>query len=121
MSKVAKLEYSAAAVPEGTLWLRVMDDSMVRRGGEFSFPPDSTIVVDLTAKAMPGDPIVVALANEGRIVRRLASDGEQYFLEPLNPRYPTVPMPDDAKILGVVVEVHVRTNYVPGSGPWSVA
>jgi len=47
-----------------------------------------------------------------------AGVGCEYMLKPLNPRYPTTPMPPDACIVGIVVEVHiegVRVDIVPRS------
>jgi SOS-response transcriptional repressor LexA len=42
------------------------------------------------------------MTAEEAIFKQLEFDGEQYFLKPLNPRYPTMLMPADAKIAGVV-------------------
>jgi SOS-response transcriptional repressor LexA len=89
--------------------LRVHGDSMVDETGGLSFPDDSIIVVDPTATASPGDPVVVRRTKtEKTSFRLLEFYDRHYFLKPLNPRYPTVAMPDDARIIGVVIQVLVE-------------
>jgi SOS-response transcriptional repressor LexA len=102
-----------ASIDDGAFALRVRDDSMVDTAGSLSFPIDCIIVVDPSVTAAPGDHIVVRLkgAKEATF-RKLDFDGESHFLMPLNPRYPIAPMPEDARIVGVVVQMSIAV--VPG-------
>jgi hypothetical protein len=88
--------------------LRVRGDSMVDPGGK-SYPDGCLIVVDPTREAKSGDRIVVRLATaEEAVFKQYEFDGAQYLLKPLNPRYPIIPMPADAKIVGVVVMSQIQ-------------
>lgn len=99
----ATVIYADASVGRGAFALKVRGDSMVDPGGR-SYPDGCLIVVDPDRKAKPGERVVVRLATaEEAIFKQLEFDGAQYFLKPLNPRYPLLPMPADAKIVGVVV------------------
>jgi SOS-response transcriptional repressor LexA len=90
--------------------LRVHGDSMVSAAGGLSFPAESIIVVDPNIRAMPGYPVVVKLKDAKEVVFKIYEfDGHQYFLKPLNPRYPIVPLPADARIIGVVISVQLET------------
>ncbi|HEX3915525.1 MAG TPA: S24 family peptidase [Steroidobacteraceae bacterium] len=94
--------------------LRIRDDSMVNTGPGFSFPLDSIIIVDPSGDAHPGDHVIVKLSTAREpIFRMLDSDGQQRFLKPLNPRYPTTPVPADARIVGVVISVQTETWHAP--------
>lgn len=96
-------------VGEGSFALRVRGDSMVDTAGGISFPHGAIIVVDPTKRANPGDNVVVRLPGADEAVfKALEFDGAQYFLKPLNQRYPIIPMPFDALIVGVVVAVQVK-------------
>ena len=89
--------------------LRVRGDSMVDSAGAFSFPDGCMIVVNATLTAMPGDHVVVRLKGvQEAIFRKLECDGDVRFLKPLNPEYPNMSLPSDAKIAGVVTQVEVR-------------
>lgn len=99
----ATVVYADASIGAEAFALRVRGDSMVDPGGK-SYPDGCLIVVDPGRAAKPGDRIVVRLATaEAAVFKQLEFDGAQYFLKPLNPRYPIQPMPADAKIVGVVV------------------
>jgi Peptidase S24-like len=86
--------------------LCVENDEMVSGEGE-SFPPGCLIVVDPTAaaRALPGDYVIVRLKDAREaIFRTLEQDGPTLMLRPLNQDYPSMPLPADARIVGVVVE-----------------
>jgi SOS-response transcriptional repressor LexA len=102
----ATVVYADASVGQGAFALRVRGDSMVDSAGSLSFPDGCIIVVDPTIPPMPGDNVVVKLpAVEEAVFKTLELfDGKQH-LKPLNSRYPIAPMPEDAKIIGVVVAV----------------
>jgi SOS-response transcriptional repressor LexA len=102
----APFVFTTAAVDDDAFALRIRDDSMVDSAAPFSFPVDSIIVVDPSVTAAPGDHVVVRLKEaQEAIFRQLDFDGENHFLKPLNPLYPVAPLPLDARIVGVVVQV----------------
>lgn len=106
----AAVVYAAASAGDGAFALRVRGDSMVNIAGGPSFPAESIIVVDPTIEAMPGYPVVVKLKDALEAVFKIYEfDGKDYFLKPLNPRYPIAPMPADASIIGVVISVQSET------------
>lgn len=88
----------------GTFALRVEGDSMVNPAGMPSYPAETIIIVDPTREPKNGYPVIVKLADSPVAVFKILEkfDGKRH-LKPLNPRYPIVPMPDDARILGVVI------------------
>lgn len=90
----------------GTFALKVEGDSMMNPTGMPSFPADSIIIVDPTREPKPGYPVIVKLAAEPVAVFKILEiyDGKRH-LKPLNPRYPIAPMPDDARIVGVVISL----------------
>jgi SOS-response transcriptional repressor LexA len=93
---------------EGAFAMRVRGDSMVNPAGmPLTFPHDCIITVDPARKAKPGCPVLVEFQDGRTAFRMLELDGSQKCLKPLNPIYPAQPMPDDARITGVVVSVMV--------------
>ena len=93
-------------VKRHTYALRVRGDSMVAPHGD-SFPEGSIIVVEPELEPQTGDYVVVQQAGksgEETTFKRLVRDGDRYFLEPLNPRYPVAEMGRGATICGVVRE-----------------
>lgn len=96
--------------------LKVRGDSMENSSGEPSFPEGCIIVVDPSVEAAPGDHVIVQLTTATEAVfKTLEFDGQLYFLKPLNSRYPISPMPADARVVGVVVEVQNHKAIVPRS------
>jgi SOS-response transcriptional repressor LexA len=85
-------------VKKHTFALRVVGDSM-----EPEFPEGTVIVVEPDMQADPGD-FVVVRANGGLecTFKQLMKDGNDWYLKPINDRYPIKPMPKDAVIIGVV-------------------
>lgn len=105
--------YASDSVGIGAFGLRVRGDSMVDTTNGTGYPDGSIIVVDPTAETLPGDAVVVQLASANDAVFKILEfDGQQRFLKPLNPRYPIAAFPDDAQIIGRVVQV---TTLVPPS------
>jgi SOS-response transcriptional repressor LexA len=93
-------EWVTTTVPvkRHTFALRVVGDSM-----EPEFPDGTVIIVEPDMQADPGD-FVVVRANGGLecTFKQLMKDGNDWYLKPINDRYPIKPMPKDAVIIGVV-------------------
>ncbi|RYG57797.1 MAG: helix-turn-helix domain-containing protein [Alphaproteobacteria bacterium] len=89
-----------------TYALIVWGDSMVSSAGD-SFPEGSVLVIEPEMKAEPGDYVVAV--NEFREVtfKQLVKDGGEWYLKPLNVRYPVKPL-GNARVVGVVREVTKR-------------
>lgn len=92
----------------GTFALRVRGDSMASPAGMPSYPAGCVIIVDPTKEPKSGSAVIVKLADTPEAVFKILElyDGKRH-LKPLNPRYGgVVPMPVDARIVGVVVLMH---------------
>lgn len=89
---------ATVAVRRHTFALRVEGDSM-----EPDFPPGMLLIVEPEMSPLPGD-YVIARNGGGATFKQLTRDGNDWFLKPLNPRYPIKPLPEDAVIIGVVRE-----------------
>lgn len=86
--------------------LRVRGDSMSNSEGKPTFPEGCIIIVEPTNVAAPGEFVIVQLSTAKEAVfKKLVEFDGQRWLNPLNPRYPGLPWPADAQILGVVVSV----------------
>lgn len=84
--------------------LRVRGDSMMSPTGG-GYPDGCRIVVDPGIEAAPGRRVIVRLDGvDEATFKELVLDAGQYYLKPLNPRYPMMPMPEGARIIGVVVQ-----------------
>lgn len=76
------------------------------------FPEGSIIVVDPGIEPRNGDYVVVRFDNTDEATfKRLVIDGPSRFLKALNPAYPAIPITEDARISGVVVEVNLRRRF----------
>lgn len=85
-----------------TYALRVEGDSMLPL-----FPPGTLLVVEPELDAQPGD-YVIAKNGAGEVsFKQLVRDGGDWYLKPLNERYPIKPL-GAAKIIGVVREAVQR-------------
>lgn len=103
-------------ISERAFALRVRGDSMVSSTGGPSFPDGCIIVVDPSVTATHGDNVVVQLLAAGEAVFKVYEfDGGKYFLKPLNSRYPIDPMPEGARIIGVVVHSQDNQKIAPRS------
>ncbi len=83
--------------------LKVKGDSMLSSGNN-SFPENSIIIIDPSAKPKSND-FVIALIDgeEDAVFKQLAIDGSRQYLKSLNPQYPTII--DKFSILGKAVEI----------------
>ncbi|MEJ8827262.1 S24 family peptidase [Variovorax humicola] len=89
-----------------TYALRVHGDSMVSETGD-SFPAGSILVVEPEMKAEPGDYVIALNEANETTFKQLVKDGGDFYLKPLNTRYPIKPL-DGARIIGVVREFTKR-------------
>ena len=101
-------ETVAVSVPvmRHTYALRVHGDSM-HSDASHSFPEGSILIVEPDLEAVAGDFVIAADASGKTTFKQLTSDGTEFFLKPLNARYPIRPL-GTAKIIGVVREVTRR-------------
>lgn len=84
-----------------TFALRVAGDSM-----EPEFREGMILVIEPELEAMPGD-FVVAKNGEGTTFKQLVKDGQDWYLKPMNPRYPIKPL-GESQIIGVLRAVEKR-------------
>lgn len=90
---------TTAPILRRTFALRVQGDSM-----EPDFPSGAHIVVEPDLDPQPGD-FVIAKNGDEATFKQLVKDGADWYLKPLNPRYPIKPLESPCKIIGVVREV----------------
>jgi SOS-response transcriptional repressor LexA len=81
----------------GTFALRVEGDSM-----EPEFPTGTVIIVEPELDHRSGDYVVVRNGDNEATFKQLVKDGADWFLKPLNPRYPIKPLTSRDVICGVV-------------------
>jgi SOS-response transcriptional repressor LexA len=93
-------------VKRHTYALRVHGDSMVSETGD-SFPEGSIVVVEPEMAAQPGDYVIALNAAHETTFKQLVKDGGDYYLRPLNARYPIKPL-GSARVIGVVREFTKR-------------
>jgi SOS-response transcriptional repressor LexA len=89
-----------------TFALRVKGDSMVNPNGAPSFPEGFILVIEPEMDVSPGD-FVVAKNGDEATFKQLIKDGGDWYLKPLNPRYPLKPL-GEAKVIGVVRQAILR-------------
>ena len=77
--------------------LRVIGDSM-----EPEFPEGMILIVEPEMDFAPNDFVIVKNGDEATF-KQITKDGDDWYLKPLNPRYPIKPL-GTAKIIGVVRE-----------------
>ncbi|MGF1878089.1 LexA family transcriptional regulator [Photobacterium frigidiphilum] len=89
-------------------WLKVQGDSMTSPAG-ISFPEETLVLVDTEREPLNGSLVVAKLTevNEATF-KKLVIDAGQQFLKPLNSAYPPLPIKDDCKIIGVVVDAKMK-------------
>lgn len=85
---------------------RVRGDSMVGESSD-SFPPGSVLIVEPEMEALPGDYVLAHMGGNEVTFKQLIKDGGDFYLRPLNLRYPLKPL-GDAKVIGVVRELTKR-------------
>lgn len=83
-------------------WLEVRGDSMTAPAGQ-SIPEGMLILVDTGIEPAPGKLVVAKLpkSNEATF-KKLVEDAGQLFLKPLNPAYPTIPIDENCRLIGVI-------------------
>jgi phage repressor protein C with HTH and peptisase S24 domain len=98
------LELISTSVPikRHTYALRVTGDSM-----EPEFRDGMLLVVEPEMEHQPGDYVIAMTADSQTTFKQLIKDGPDWYLKPLNPRYPLKPL-GDAQIVGVVRAVEKR-------------
>lgn len=89
-------------------WLVVRGDSMTATAGQ-SIPEGMLILVDTGLEPTPGKLVIAKLpeSNEATF-KKLVEDAGRYFLKPLNPAYPTIPITEDCKLIGVIRQMTMR-------------
>ena len=85
-------------VRDHTFALRVRGDSM-----EPEFPDGVIIIVEPEMHFENGDYVVVRNSHDEATFKQLVQDGGDWYLKPVNPRYPIKPL-GDAVVVGVVRE-----------------
>lgn len=93
-------------VKRHTYALRVHGDSMVSDTGD-SFPDGSIIIVEPEMEWLAGDYVIALNGANHTTFKQLVTDAGEFFLKPLNPRYPIRPL-GDATVIGVVREFTKR-------------
>lgn len=79
-----------------TFAVRVQGDSM-----EPKFTEGMLLIVEPELDPQPGDYVIAKNGSEETTFKQLVKDGADWFLKPLNPRYPIKPLGTDT-IVGVV-------------------
>ncbi len=93
---------TTAPVKDHTYALRVAGDSM-----EPEFPEGMILIVEPELDPQVGDFIIVRLDGDVTF-KQLVQDSGEWYLKPLNPRYPIRPLPVGAIFCGVVREANRR-------------
>jgi len=88
-----------------TYALRVVGDSMTSQNpSERSYPNGTIIFVDPEKAVEIGSRVIVRLPNSSDVTfKTYTMDAGVPYLMPINSRYPTIKMPEDAHICGVVI------------------
>lgn len=101
----SEAEAIATAVPvhQYTFALRVEGDSM-----EPDFKAGMIIIIEPELDPLPNDYIVAKNGSEETTFKQLVKDGGDWFLKPLNERYPMRLLTPEMRIMGVVRAVERR-------------
>ena len=89
-----------------TYALRVHGDSMVSETAD-SFPDGSIVIVEPEMEARSGDYVIALNGANETTYKTLIKDGGEYYLKPLNARYP-IKLLGEARVIGVVREFTKR-------------
>lgn len=89
----------------GTYALRVKNDSMTSLSpGERSYPHGTIIFVDPERAHTVGSRVVARLPGSSETTFKVyTEDAGQPYLMPINPKYPSIPVPEGTVICGVVI------------------
>jgi SOS-response transcriptional repressor LexA len=98
----AELIPTSVPVKRHTFALRVSGDSM-----EPDFHAGMILVVEPDMEPMPGDFVIARNGEDETTFKQLVKDGGDWYLKPLNPRYPIKPL-GRSMIIGVVRAVEKR-------------
>lgn len=96
---------------DGFAW-RCPDDSMVGDGA-LSFSPGIVVLFRMLGAHAPGDCVLVRLGPSDVQFCQLTRAAGQWYMSPLNRRYPPRELPADARVLGVAVAAQFK---VPRGG-----
>ena len=94
---------TSVPVKQFTFALRVEGDSM-----EPDFKDGMVIIVEPELDPLPNDFVIVKNGNEESTFKQLVKDGPDWYLKPLNDRYPIKPLTTDMRVVGVVRAVEKR-------------
>ena len=99
----ADVEYIATVAPvkRYTFALRVEGDSM-----EPTFTNGMIVIIEPDMDPMPNDYVVAVNGDNEATFKQLVKDGPDWFLKPLNPRYPIRPL-GSARVIGVCTGAHI--------------
>ena len=86
-----------------TFAVRVMGDSM-----EEQFKEGMVLIVEPELDPLPGDFVIARNGSDETTFKQLTRDGPDWYLKPLNPRYPIKKITPDIRIIGVVRAVEHR-------------
>lgn len=93
---------TSVPVKQHTFALRVTGDSM-----EPEFRAGMVLIVEPELEAHPGDFVIAKNSDGETTFKQLVRDGSDWYLKPLNERYPIKPL-GNARIIGVVRAVERR-------------
>ena len=94
---------TAVPVRQYTFALRVEGDSM-----EPDFKEGMVIIVEPELEPLPNDFVIAKNGSEESTFKQLVKDGSDWYLKPLNDRYPMKTFTADMRIVGVVRAVERR-------------
>lgn len=94
---------TAVPVRQFTFALRVEGDSM-----EPDFKSGMVIIVEPELDPLPNDFVVARNGSDETTFKQLVKDGADWYLKPLNDRYPMKPLTSEVRIVGVVRAVERR-------------
>lgn len=97
-------ELIATSVPvkQHTFALRVVGDSM-----EPEFREGMILIIEPEMDPLPGDYVVAKNGDDATTFKQLVKDGADWYLKPLNPRYPIKPLAG-SRVIGVLRAVEKR-------------
>lgn len=103
MASDAEQVPTAVPVRQYTFALRVEGDSM-----EPDFKEGMVIIVEPELEPLPNDFVIAKNGSEESTFKQLVKDGSDWYLKPLNDRYPMKTFTADMRIVGVVRAVERR-------------
>ena len=91
---------------ESSFALRVVGDSMTSESGVHSFPEGTILIVDPSRASNAGDFVIAKDVQTQRATfKQLVTDGNRWYLQPLNPKWDRIEIDDPAvRIIGRVIE-----------------